>query len=565
MSRGNVTLQELKQVGAIAGGFKMVPLAGVKTITLDQFEKMNESQQARFPGVVVLPGTVWIATHAGESPLTADNVYCYNGKHFGSWRKYRGNFFVMSYDESEKKLVTMGVHSLTKQSMEVKKMSEFDLNLDDITAGGTTPIQGFDQGANGEAMSDAKRRAMEADAKVTAIQQKTAGVNLVNNQQAVLNNQMKGRLLGFITKTDDVIKVGLKGVPKYDAQGNPVLKPDIDPEKRAKIQAGEATPAKSDIEQRKDYAFTHTKPGKPVGMIITTPETSEVSLLALDDVGKFTIDKNNNNMVTRVMDLETGFMYLAANYADSIREDEKLLGAAAAHVTVKHTPKASKDDEGAQTVVSSLNVQGRKLLIPGNYFPAKVFLTAPVKGATAEETAMIKNNFAKALASATKERKKQDGSIVAPEALDPDVLAKVTINDGKVTCAWIDGNAPIDVASYEDGSKIADVRLPLVEKGLSKDGSKDTYKFIYAGMDDKQRGPFANPKYAAIVAAAGLTEEKFQAFVEDMTKATRKSNKAARPTLTAEDYLRAKMSNAIKTDGNTSLAEMAAQLQNMVM
>ena len=75
--------------------------------------------------------------------------------------------------------------------------------------------------------------------------------------------------MGFVTKTNDTVKVSKRQVAKMQ-QGKPVLSSDAPQDVKAEHDAGKKVPAKW-YEKKVSACLRNTNPGAIIGVVIATP------------------------------------------------------------------------------------------------------------------------------------------------------------------------------------------------------------------------------------------------------------------------------------------------------
>lgn len=558
-----ISLERLKNMGAVAGSLSEVSLRGVRHSNYSSVTSMNEEEQRRLQSIVTVDDPAWIATSKGRPAQEAATVYsCNSDDQIGCWKSAQRTFLLME-------LLNSQLHTISKiKIMEVKKMANLgDLELGDMNAFSSeiTPSDlqaGAAPKANGDKQPTEKDlKAAQTQQQLTAIRSSSNYSTMANNDEAVIHNHQFGRMLFFITKTDAAIKLSRQSKVVKDGNGNPVLIPGTSIE--------EATNSKGQVstkycQKENFYAFKQAKPGAPVGVAIKTPVCSDIELTKLYSNETVTIDKSQKDTKVHILPIEDAYRYVAWNYGDWIKEDEGILGALASRLDMVNTPKVKKDDKTGITstyltsrfVVSKDSGKRKQLLVTGNYFPVKTFDTVDVATIDAEKAKMLNYHLKASLAKA--------GSY---DSLTDEAKKKITIDaDGNVTSSWFDKGEKIEVLKFDaasDSDFVTDVKLPIrSEVPTKKDPAKKSYPFSYTKLGE-ENGPQSQVAYKKLIDATGLSVDEFVTKIGKITARARTTKKAT-PTYTARDLL-AVLDNSNFVVGSTSksLADIQEELFEM--
>lgn len=567
-------------MGAIASSLEEVSLRGVGYETISSIREMSEEEQAAFKKIVTIDAPEWIATLKGRPAQEAASVYSCNAKEeFGCWKAKDRTFTQMKLENSQ--LQTINIFKL-KEDLEMAGLNLGDMKAFDEDLGVKTAPGGAPAPAPAPAAGDDKPSKSDAKSKMLdAIRSDIRAVHTIDATAAMIANLEKGRLMCFVTSTDNVVKLKSSKVAKKDANGNVVLKADhgLTDEQLKKAKENNKYPLKA-CETLTSFGFAEAKPGKILGVVINTPVGSEVSLERMHSEGTATIDESNTDMVSHVMSTEVAFQFIALNYGGKINESEDVLGGRAGRVVLQHTVKEETKESGeTQTIVRTSfkleksDKQKRKsLLVEGNFFPVKVYKTIDVSKASEDEKKILNLNIEAAL--------KKEG---AYENLCDESRASIEGSAATgYTSAWFNKGTPISAPRFdkiEESDVVTDVRVPSRKKTPSKkDPNNFIYSFEYANMGDPN-GPDNIDKYKSILDAcvnglAGNTvtafvkEEEYNKLLEGIKKLTKKngSSRSNSNNLSNEDFLKlnsSSVSSQYKMVNSISLAEAAEQLKGL--
>lgn len=560
-------LQSLQQIGAVASSLATVSTVGVSTVSIDDVLSLSAREQGELQSVVTVGNPEWIATARKKPPQEAASVFsCSSDGLVGCWKQKEKAFLLMrlnegrlettkKYDFKFKEEETMAGLDINATNDATEAMSQFDEMMKGMDATPTAaPTEAESQKTDRAAARAAKQQ------EIDRIRSSMGSVSLGDTSDLIVNNHKHGRLIAFITKTNNVIKVTKKSRAKVGPDGKRILKADAEskiPDKTKKKLAEGAIKdwPVSYCEREAVLAFTDAKPGKVVGVVIATPVGSEIELTKLQNAKEaFKADESKKDLVYRMLPIETAYSYVAANYGDWIAEDPSVVGeAVAGRVYFKVNYKTENvDGKEVQKMRASfcLNRKDSKrktLLTANNYFPLKVYQTAPLDGASAETKASFNANIAAAL---------KDGGY---DKLCKESQDKLTQNsDGSYKSAWIDNGEKLDIVKFDASTpdeKVLSIELPLRTIGKTKSGDKTTYKYEYIAAGE-ENGPQTNPVFQKIIKASTFSEEEFleKAIALGSTRST--GSKSSTPTLTAKDFLSATMSTNIDTGTVKDLAAL---------
>lgn len=558
-----ISLERLKNMGAIASSLSEVSLRGVKCVDCSRAASMTEEEQKKLHGIVTVDTPVWLATSKGRPAQEAATVYsCNSDDQIGCWKSASRTFLLMKLSNSQ--LQTISKFNI----MEEKKMANLgDLNLGDMNAFSES-ITPEELRGSAPAVATEDKQPTEKDIKAAQMQQELSAIrsssnyaSMANNDEAIIHNHQFGRLLFFFTKTDAAVKLSKQSKVVKDGNGNPVLLPDVSIE-TATNSKGRVSPKY--CQKESFFTFTQVKPGAPIGVAIETPVCSDIELTKLHSGETINIDKSQKDTKVHIIPIEAAYRYIAWNYGNWIKEDETILGALASRLDLVSVPKVKKNEKTGATAtyinmkfaVSKENGKRKQLLVTGNFFPIKTFDTVSVDNIDADTAKMLNYHLKASLA--------KQGSY---DSLTDEAKAKITVDeDGNVTSSWFDHGEKIEVLKFDaasDSDFVTDVRIPIrIETATKKDPNKKRYAFSYTKVGE-EHGPQEQPLYKRLIEATGLSVEEFIGKIDKL--ATRaKTSKKATPSYTARDLLAVlENSNYVVGNSTKSLADIQEELFEM--
>lgn len=468
---------------------KLLPATLKTLVGADGTISISECSEDSIPEKpVVVDSVVWVATNDSESLSEATKVYSANNECVGVYNCNKHSFNIMKLS---------GDFLITQKTFyfkEGRKMADFsNLNLDEMVqeaAAEVKPVEAF----AGEELSERQKAMAEKREKYNKIRAKI-GANSRNFEaprDVVANNFKRGRLFGFLTKSDDYIQ--LKVVAKQiKRDGKAVLKADAPAEVREAFEQGK-TVAKKYTETEGSFAFLHAKPAGRCGVIVGTPMGTD---LALTNIGKEDIHYNleETDLVYHILPEEVGKAYIIYNYDRKIKESDAVLGANADTIDVLSKLGTTKD--GVDKVTTSFKPRKRKqLIVKGNYVPLSCHETISVQNPSEEDKVALNNNVLYAI------NKAKDA------ALGEEAKKQYTKTGDTVTSVWFNEGAPIQVAAYDGSGDITNVRIPARDYKETKNHDV-TYRFRNHKISDLEKGPLSRPEFKAVVDSIGMSVEDF--------------------------------------------------------
>ena len=567
-----ITLSRLQGMGAISGNLKVIDLDGVRMTNFTNVKRMSEDEQQQLKGIVTVDNPQWLATTKGRAASEAKTVYsCNSDGEIGCWKSERRTFNIMELSNSQ--LQTIELFKLSEKKVEVNSMANLGLTEEMANFGADIDSQIDTNSLKTEAavaqeVEDGKKekskRERDTEAVLGAIRSIGSGKQIADFGPQQLHNHKLGRLLFFITPSDDAIKASKRQRVRTDANGNKIVDPD-------KVSENQLTETQKAEYEKKGYpkkycktepyvAFANGKPGKPVAIAVTIPASSEVSLTNIYSNNDIAPSSFTDDMVVRIMSMENAYPWLAANFANYIKEDERVLGNRASKVDIKYVPSQTEDESGKthqiirrSLVLNKEEAKRNTLLTTGNFFPLKVYATESATNITAEVAKVFNLHF-KAMF-----KKSGDYEALCKESKDK---IHFDVATGDVTSTYFDEGEQIKVKKFDgvdDNDIVADVRIPLREERISKEGKK-TYPFVYHKLGE-EGGPQTIKEYQDLVEFTGMSMDD---FVETAIKFTKRASSAKKrvTSISANDFLLA-LGTQIDTGATKSLAQLQEEIAGL--
>ena len=564
-------LSHLKKIGAVPGSLRTVPKTGVMCVTADTV--MEDGGQVPSGSVVVLDGADWIATSRKRPPVEASAVYSSDaeGSLVGCYKRHDNVFLIMKLvgDQLQTIKQIQLKEDIQMDLNATPEMNAFDLDLDasqfQIEEGGANPAPD----PIGDSGEKKKKVKTEEEQWIANIKSQIPKDGILARDSAVRNNRKFGRLVCFITGSDDVIKLSSRKKVQIDANGTPV--------KDIKALEGATAEQKAAWEKKGKYpakyyakenylAFNNSPPPQAKGMIVKVPASTDIDIDLLNTQGNFTPDESKTDFVYKFLTKDMASLYIPGNFGSNIKEDESVVGPRASTIGFAARRKIVKDHStGGSTpqVVPTFyldkengEVNRKKLICSTNYFPSKIYETVSFSDIQGGDVlASVNLNVAGAL--------KKQGSY---DELNEESKSQITLHeDGTYSCAWFNDHAQITVKKYDaesDDDLVSDVRIPLrVEVAQKKDPTKTTIKYKYIQVGEPG-GPQDDPVFRRIIEATKLDVETFADKIKKITARVSKP-KATKDLITGDSYLQAVSLGLIDVGSAANFAAMGENLERL--
>lgn len=519
-----LTLDKLKNVGAISVDYELQDYHGTNRATLAEVNFWSDKKKSRFDGVISCDNVMWAATLKKIPIAKASKVYTSDGKSVVLWdRKNRiafrkelvGNKLVTI---SQVKMPLQKIHN--KEDIDMAAAINLGANLADMDLGiGTDVTPASPETTAPAAVEGGKKMSAQAQLNKAMTEQFKDATIAKTNDTLINYNQRYGRAYGFITKTDKTVRLGLKNQFKTDANGNKILVPDADPAVKQQYQdylakkEGVKCPPLKFFMREHALNFRQSKPGKIIGMIIGTPVT--VDKIDFNDImaGKADFERlDNPELTTKILGIEYAYIYLVGNYDGRIMESNAVLGAAASWINVKGVVDTKAFEKTKEYKLRySLKLEAaskvrKSLLIDGNYIPAKLYKSVAASAITAANAQGLNNSVLAIF---------KDGTERLSDLTDES--KKLLINDNTCVKYFSTGadKEPIPAIPAFDGSgDVKDVQIAVRDAKVSSTGKK-TFPFVF---DDDFAHVVAKPEVAGIMQLAGLSADQLEKEVKALLK-----------------------------------------------
>lgn len=571
------TLHDLIQVGALKSALKPVSLDSYpgQIVSHSEFNSMGDAEKLSFKGLVVIDGAQWYATVRGADPTLAKKVYSGDGGlRVGVWNREKKKYFLAEVIDGTLNVIerlTVPENTDNRAEAQPEKSEKENKTMADskavdlLDSFGEETLKNIKENAKPAeeptvAVGDAKEKSKAQENKekrekeINEIKTKVSEQGLADRTSVVSKNQKYGRLMGFVTKTNDTVKVSKRQVAKMQ-QGKPVLSSDAPQDVKAEHDAGKKVPAKW-YEKKVSACLRNTNPGAIIGVVIATPVGGRFDLNDLSNPNKrFEFDETQMDLKYTYHPKEEAYVVLGAWYDGKILEDDTVIGSKATTIQlVNSVAAASANDASGKPKVRPKLVQNRdarkSLLIPGNYFPAKVYETIAYQNLSAEDAAALNYNFEAML-------KNDENGKVAEELNAGSNLNIVRTATGVTSDVFAQGKSagPATMGEiptyYDKTANLKEVKIARRAKKESKGKSGVfTYPFIYHKLDDRENGPLAVPEFKKVFDNFHIDEDKFISVVDKSTK--KSTSRSAKVTLNNEDFLRAAILGGGLIQGSSS-------------
>ena len=349
---------------------------------------------------------------------------------------------------------------------------------------------------------------------LTAVQD---SVKLSNNADLIVfNKKHRGRILGYVTSSE--AKVGVSVLTKYkkDAAGHKVLQgADVSVMEAYKNSGySSASVDKKYLVPEYHLAMKQSSPGSIAGIIFGVPGGILKPFDSFFSGEHLKPDESDTTRVIKALPKDVGITFFRQYFGNTANEDEEIYGADAKKIRLRRTTRMKKDQSFKAN--DTLICEGRRVLVPGNYIPGKVFLTeslSDIQSKSAQEKSDIIKGFAMNLFKSTASngpkydlledqykswfKQNEDGTYTS-DVFDGKVSVTVPTYYNKDTVLQ-NPQIPVKVISKtKDGKdKVAFVCYNVLHPDQYKDTNPDHYKKVAA------LNPQTNPAYSKLVNALG--------------------------------------------------------------
>lgn len=348
-----------------------------------------------------------------------------------------------------------------------------------------------------------------------AISAKVADMKLASNAEVAVFNQNFGKLFGYITLNDEIVKFGV--TKRYiidETTGKKKLK-SAPQEVIDKYNRGDSI---DDAYFMTENVLTkkHTAPGKVLGTVLGIPVGGLFSLSEIKTMDRISPDTTKKDLVYKIYDMDESIQFISNLFDGSIKEAKETFGDVATNVRIqrKQVTRTNKETELKETVTKFvLKPDGRtNLCVPTSYLPIKTYKTINVDGAiSAEDAATLalssfvhlfkeskKDSTTKYAKLNTREKglieRTEDNNFASP-FFSPDMSARVKL---EIKPYW----------EKEKEKTLSTINIP-VKENVSKDATKQTYRYVTYDCLGNLDSPEAQESNSLALAEAG---KKFSVF-----------------------------------------------------
>ena len=537
-----LSLEKLKECGALAAHYSSVDFQTASVVSISEMQSKSKEEQSSYKGAVIVDDATWVATKRSQPIESAAFVYSGNATVVGKWRADANEFRILYLNNN-----TLSVKQIVKFERSMSTMA--DQNAKDLMkkfqeqgakAGkateqpqGNKPLDAFDNNGEQKQLTPDEIKKLEQKAereqkkkdeqeRYNKIVSATEGVHFKQFDAAVAFNRDLGRVLGYVTASDEAIKLSAKKTPKsVNGKNVPIEGFELNAPKSVKEKY-----ALKGIITNKEWAdcdynleWSQAKPGAIKAIVFKVPVAGDFELTALQGEGELAIDKSNTAMKIKLLATADGQRYIKTHFNGSIREDASIYGKEASVLHAETRPVTKKDSEGNVTTKVGITLKIEKvgnrkgILTKNNFFPIKTYQTIPQQDLTAEQAKSLNYHVTAAL----KDSGKRDN-------LNATSQEKISLSDkGEYSSVWFkEGDVtPIAVTScYDKTQEVTDVRIPVRIEHTGNSGK--TYKFAYNELSS-ENGPFSVPRFQEVFKHFGVSEDNFKEFVASLQSRSNKS------------------------------------------
>lgn len=496
-----VTLEQLIKSGAIPKDCKPATVEKTATVSLDEVE----ANQYKVPEgkIIVAENYNWVAYSATKDVYFSANK---NGK-------------IIRYDVAHKSCSVQTFKSgrlKTTKNTNLKTRKDV-LKMEDVKLQGLEGLEDLDLGAgldlggneNTEKLdvfngtesketpnntADEERKAKEERdrEKKTKLEQMISsdveGIKLADITILSEFNRRHGRLIGYITLNDSLIKFGTSTVILKDpVSKKPRLSANASPAVRDAVNRGQSIAgyAKTNFVTETSLTKKQTTPGKVLGTVISIPEGGNIPLADLFAQDRVKPDETKKDKQFLLLDNDESIQVISQLFNGVIGEDEETFGDQATQVKVnlKIVDKVNEDNMPLPLKKFALKPLKRSNKMTENsYLPLKTFKTVRLSDTLTEEQAaeLAKSSFRHFYQVSIKASGKKI------EVLRPEDKALINQSeDGKFSSKFftpdVSSRIPLEIKpafTSDKEAKLQVIDIPIKEERPSKNGNNPTFKYI---------------------------------------------------------------------------------------
>lgn len=526
-----VTLELLLKSGAIPKDCKPATVEKTATVNLEEVE----ANQYIVPNgkIIVADNYKWVAHSANK------DVYYSVGSN-GLLTRYDVGHKSCSVQTFKNGRLRTTKNINLKQREDVVNMAENnskglegldDLNLDlgnDLGATEETKdMTAFDdkagnkKGKEVDPEKEAKKR--EEEEKRTKLEQMISsdveGVKLADITILAEFNRSIGRLLGYITANDALIKFGTSTVIVKDpVSKKPKLSANATPAVKEAVSRGQSIGsfAKSNFVTETFLTKKQTTPGKVLATVISIPEGGNVQLADLFAEDRVKPDETKKDKQFLLLDNDESIQVISHLFDGLIKEDEETFGDQATDVKVNLRLVDTVNEDNMPEVIKKYSLKPVKRsnkMTENSYFPLKTFKTVRLTDAITEEVAaqLAESSFRHLYQVSIKSSSKKI------DVLRPQDKAMINQDEnGKFSSKYftpdVSSRIPLDIKpafTSDKEAKLQVIEIPIKEEKPSKNGNNPTFKYVAYDCLGKLDTPEAKENNSLAQARAG---KRFSVF-----------------------------------------------------
>lgn len=349
------------------------------------------------------------------------------------------------------------------------------------------PMHAFDDRAkDAHASKGAKGKASNAELLKNLITSDLSESTMTEQTELNVFNRTYGKLMGYITQNDAMIKFGTSSKLVMDpATKKPMIKSTAAQDIKERAARGEQVdPAY--VEKETTLTCRQTAPGKILGGVIAIPEGGYYTISEVNQGQIIKPEKDKTDLKYVLFDKDSLSQIIAHLFGAEIEESSETFGAYAGKVRIDPKVVSKKNREtGAQEQYLKINLkptgQGRKVITPNSYFPLKTFKTINIgQQLTAEQSHILAKSSFQHIFQATKAKQPK---IDILKAEDRKKISRTA--DGNYESVFftpdMSKREALKIRPYYSKSKedfLTDIEIPVKEEVKTADGTKTVIKYV---------------------------------------------------------------------------------------
>lgn len=566
------TLELFKRHGYLAKDVEAVTLkVGTEALTFSQYSQLNDAAKrvCTLPVVVDAPSWFGLEEFNGKKRILS---FSDKSRRLARWQEGTGKVGI--YKITDKGFQLVDNFQLLQVAERTETMAEkfnwdesFQEALNETVPenNGSTAqnVNAFGNG-NDNGNGSGATTATKPVSKASAIKEQLSGVQF-NNAALASYARRLGSLLFYVVGKDAAVKPTARMETKV-VDGKTVYKSGVSEERKQKIERGEAKPTSNEVEREYNVRLVESKPTKVTDVVIALP--ASLAKFSPSEVwearGNVPYDVKDTTLVKKIYPLEQAFDVINMYFDGTIYESKQVLGNKASTIMVVSNVRTDKETKTDRIVPSLKVAKGsprKQLIVRGTYFPRKLYDTVPLQNLSEENSELLNKGFSSLLS------RKASKSAVASvyDSLSAEAKNKVhPVKDANNNMAGytfdffkpgLASNSEEVYAFDNPNQLLADVRVPLRKKVVSKKDGNVTYSFVTLDAKDAN-GPLSRPEYKEILKQAGISENTFRDFLV----AARPTASKSQSQLDASTYIKLRYSKSV---GNITFGKNSASINEL--